>query len=99
MMVDESNINEVAKEAQIKLVTTLLDLRMFDESETILEKLRDEDEEDVQCWYLLSLLYVCRGDSELAEDALSAVEELCKKYPQNLEFWSENIDSLKLRLK
>merc|ERR1712176_1738635 len=55
---------DVLAEVQIKLITTMLDLRLFREAERILEKLLEEDEEDVQCWYLTALLHISEGSKE-----------------------------------
>lgn len=57
---------QVPAEIQIKLVTTLIDLRMFEEGEQVLANLLQEDEEDIQCWYDFDLLiFVCAASCSL----------------------------------
>eukprot|EP00392_Amoebophrya_sp_AT5.2_P008575 g8603.t1 len=89
---------QVPAEIQIKLVTTLIDLRMFEEGEQVLANLLQEDEEDIQCWYLLSLLNVSNHDLDAALETYESAIDLASRDPEAAQMWQPNLDQLKNRL-
>ena len=102
---DERKIEVVAKleaevpdaELQIALVRTMVDLSMFEEAENILECLLDNDEEDVQLWYLLGTCAAAKKSLEEAFPAFEKAKTFCEKH--NLgDVWEAPLTNLKGRI-
>ena len=72
-----------------------MDLGMFTEWEDVLEKLLEEDEEDVQCWYLISLINVYTDNLEGAKETFESWYNIVKKYPDYQAAWEAQLQVLK----
>lgn len=84
-------------EVQLSLVRSLIDLQLIENAEVILNDCLEQDDEDVQIWFLLGLSACTRNDKEEAESCLERAVFCCNKH--NLQqVWEEGLESLQARI-
>ena len=81
---------------RMRLAENLVDLELIEEALLVLSTLLDEDEEDIQAWYLTAACHLVAKEKEEASECISHAKKLLRKNPS--EFWKDNLVDLALRV-
>ena len=100
----EETIEEVAPlSLRQRLAENLVELEMIDEALAVLSTILEEDEEDIQSWFLTACCHLVAKQREDAAECVKQAKRLLKKQknqipPPMVEHWSKNIGDLEKRL-
>ena len=84
---------------RLNLAKTMIDLQMVPEALAVLHSLLDEDEEDVEVWYIVACAHMVAGDTSSAMDSLQEAKQICKKDPQERQVWGQALGDLEQAIK
>eukprot|EP00397_Hematodinium_sp_SG-2012_P050480 GEMP01058700.1.p1 GENE.GEMP01058700.1~~GEMP01058700.1.p1 ORF type:complete len:303 (+),score=61.90 GEMP01058700.1:25-909(+) len=85
--------DQPSSEIRLSLCKTMIDLALVEDVLPLLQHLLDEDEEDVQAWYLLCCAHLgsqeVDADIDAVEECFQQAVEICKKCPEKQECWGD----------
>ena len=91
---DTEEASEIPFPIRLALTRTLIDLEMGEQALSVLHYLLDEDEEDVEVWFLVACAHVMSADFEAASEALDNAILICKKDEGQKQMWWESLRNL-----
>ena len=98
------DMDEVAPFAlRLRLAENLVELELIDEALAVLATLLDEDEEDIQAWFLTACCHLVAKQKEEALECVRQAKRLLKKnkssiLPEAVEHWTKNLAELETRI-
>jgi tetratricopeptide (TPR) repeat protein len=86
-----------------RFAENLVELEMVDEALAVLSTILEEDEEDIQSWFLTACCHLVGKQHEEARECLKQAKRLLKKHRNNLpsqivEHWTKNLNDLEQRM-
>lgn len=91
---DTDEASEIPFPIRLALTRTLIDLEMGEQALSVLHYLLDEDEEDVEVWFLVACAHLMSDDFEAATEAVSNGIAICKKDEGQKQMWWESLKNL-----
>ena len=101
----EDRIEDVAPlSLRQRFAENLVELEMMDEALAILSTILEEDEEDIQSWFLTGCCHLVAKQREDAAECVKQAKRLLKKNkgqipPAMLDHWTKNLNDLETRVK
>ena len=80
---------------RLSLARTMIDLELAEEALSLLNDLLDEDEEDVEIWFLVACAHLMCKDIEASTETVAHAMTLCKKDAEQSKLWLQNLKGLK----
>ncbi len=86
-----------------RFAENLVELELIDEALAVLSTILEEDEEDIQSWFLTACCHLVAKQREEADECVKQAKRLLKKSkaqlpPQVVEHWTKNLNDLQTRL-
>jgi tetratricopeptide (TPR) repeat protein len=86
-----------------RFAENLVELELIDEALSVLATILEEDEEDIQSWFLTACCHLVGKEKEEAVECLKQGKRLLKKLknempPQMVQHWTKNFQDLESRL-
>ena len=101
---EEGGLDEIAPLAlRQRFSENLVELELIDEALAVLSTILEEDEEDIQSWFLTACCHLVGKQKEEAVECLKQGKRLLKKHknslpPQMVQHWTKNFAQLESRL-
>ena len=101
---DSETLEDVAPYAtRQRLATNMVELAMIDEALAVLSSLLEEDEEDIQSWFLTGCCHLVAKQKEDALECLKQCKKLLKKQEKNMDpslvsHWTHTVQDLSTRI-
>ena len=81
--------NLAAFPVRLNFAKNLIDLEESQDALDVLHDLLDEDEEDIEVWFLVACAHLVAEDMENASETINHAKNLCQRNKEKLRWWDE----------
>jgi tetratricopeptide (TPR) repeat protein len=99
ILAETEDVGDIPFPLRLNLCRTLIDLELAEEALSVLHYLLQEDEEDVEAWFLVACAHLMSDDCEAAAETVSHAFELCKADVEQKKLWGDNLRNLREAIK
>ena len=95
---NECDLTDEPFPVRLNLARTLIDLEMASDALDVLHGLLDEDEEDIEVWYVAACAHMLLKDTDSAKETIKHAKDLCRRSRQDKELWGASLDFLEKQI-
>merc|ERR1712086_1132100 len=81
-------------EVRIALCRALIDLSLMEEAREVLLELLEQDEEDIQVWYLLACSHLSENDAAATKECATRGLAICKQARGEADDWKQPLKNV-----